>query len=94
MPSSDGRFLENPKPLECSLERIKVVQRTQERGFSQRFKTNTKLTKSASSILDNSNSGFSPRKSTTFGFEGFNVGPKKRNQEKYETLQFFVFRAQ
>ena len=30
---SDGRFLENPKPLERSFERIRLLQKFQERGF-------------------------------------------------------------
>ena len=45
---SDGRFLENPKPLERSLERIRTIQRTlsRKRFLSKNwFKAKTRLAK-------------------------------------------------
>ncbi|PSN93501.1 hypothetical protein B9Q06_11900, partial [Candidatus Marsarchaeota G2 archaeon ECH_B_2] len=51
----DGRFLGNPKPLERSLERIRVLQRTLSRKkFLSKnwFKTKTKLAKEHEHIKD------------------------------------------
>jgi len=52
---SDGRFLDNPKPLERSLERIRVLQRTlsRKRFLSKNWlKTKTKLAKQHEHIKD------------------------------------------
>ena len=52
---SDGRYLENPKPLERSLERIRVLQRTlsRKRFLSKNWlKTKTKLAKEHEHIKD------------------------------------------
>ena len=52
---SDGRYLENPKPLEHSLERIRVLQRTlsRKRFLSNNwFKTKTKLAKEHEHLKD------------------------------------------
>jgi len=51
----DGRILENPRPLERSLERIRVLQRTLSRkkvSFKNWFKTKTKLAKEHEHIKD------------------------------------------
>jgi len=52
---SDGRFLENPKPLERSLERIRVLQRTlsRKRFLSKNWlKTKTRLAKQHERVKD------------------------------------------
>ena len=52
---SDGRYLENPKPLERSLERIRVLQRTlsRKRFLSKNWlKTKTKLAKQYEHVKD------------------------------------------
>ena len=52
---SDGRFLENPKPLERSLERIRVLQRTlsRKRFLSKNWlKTKRKLAKEHERVKD------------------------------------------
>ena len=52
---SDGRYLENPKPLEHSLERIRVLQRTlsRKRFLSNNWlKTKTKLAKEHEHLKD------------------------------------------
>jgi putative transposase len=70
---SDGRFLENPKPLERSLERIRVLQRTlsRKRFLSKNWlKTKTKLAKEHEHIKDfrrdSLNLGLYLYRSTTF----------------------------
>jgi putative transposase len=52
---SDGRYLENPRPLERSLERIRMLQRTLSRKrflSGNWFKTKTKLAKEHEHIKD------------------------------------------
>jgi len=52
---SDGRFLENPRPLERSLDRIRVLQRTlsRKRFLSNNwFKTKRKLAKQHERVKD------------------------------------------
>ena len=52
---SDGRFLENPKPLERSLERIRTIQRTlsRKRFLSKNwFKAKTRLAKQHEHVRD------------------------------------------
>ena len=70
---SDGRCLENPKPLERSLERIRVLQRTLSRKrflFKNWLKTKTKLAKEHEHIKDfrrdSLNLGRYLHRSTTF----------------------------
>ena len=70
---SDGRFLENPKPLERSLERIRTIQRTlsRKRFLSKNWlKIKTKLAKEYEHVKDfrrdSSNSVFYLHRSTTF----------------------------
>ena len=70
---SDGRYLENPKPLERSLERIRMLQRTlsRKRFLSNNWlKTKTKLAKEHEHIKDfrrdSLNSGRYLHRSTTF----------------------------
>jgi Transposase and inactivated derivatives len=70
---SDGRYLENPKPLERSLERIRVLQRTlsRKRFLSNNWlKTKTKLAKEHEHLKDfrrdSLNLGFFFHRSTTF----------------------------
>jgi len=71
--SLNGRYLENPKPLERSLERIRMLQRTlsRKRFLSKNWlKTKTKLAKEHEHIKDFRrdlflNSGFSYLRITT-----------------------------
>jgi len=69
---SDGRYLENPKPLERSLERIRMLQRTlsRKRFLSNNWlKTKTKLAKEHEHLKDfrrdSLNSGLFFHRSTT-----------------------------
>ena len=101
---SDGRFLENPKPLECSLERVRVLQRTLSRKrflFKNWLKTKTKLAKEHEHIKDfrrdSLNSGrylqgvrrFGARALKRSGFD-----PKRNKKEEgASAVRFLFFRA-
>ena len=70
---SDGRYLENPKPLERSLDRVRMLQRTlsRKRFLSNNWlKTKTKLAKEHEHLKDfrrdSLNLGFFFHRSTTF----------------------------
>ncbi|PSN83806.1 hypothetical protein B9Q11_01050 [Candidatus Marsarchaeota G2 archaeon ECH_B_SAG-F08] len=72
LPLFDGRFLENPKPLERSLNRIRVLQRTlsRKRFLSKNWiKTKIRLAKQHERVKhfrrDSLNSGFYSHRSTT-----------------------------
>ena len=70
---SDGKYLENPKPLERSLERIRMLQRTLSRKkflSNNWLKTKTKLAKEHEHLKDfrrdSLNLGFYSHRSTTY----------------------------
>jgi len=70
---SDGRYLENPKPLERSLERIRTIQRklSRKRFLSNNWlKAKTRLAKQHEHVRDfrrdSSNLGFYSHRSTTY----------------------------
>ena len=70
---SDGRFFENPRSLECSLDRIRVLQRSlsRKRFLSKNWlKTKIRLAKQHERVKDfrrdSLNSGRYSHRSTTF----------------------------